>query len=165
MKKTNKSSQAQDSSPKDQSPKSAQQIVELTEALQRAQADLVNYRNRAEKEKADLAVYVKAEVVTDLLPIIDNLERALSYTPKELAKNEWAQGVIAVGSQMQEMLAALGVEKIKTVGKPFDPNLHEAVSVDGDKGDEVISEELQSGWRLGDTILRHAMVRVVRKGK
>jgi molecular chaperone GrpE len=134
------------------------QVAELTEALQRSQADLVNFRARTEREKSELTDYVKAQVVTDLLPLIDNL-------PKELADNDWAKGVSSVAKQVQDTLAKLGVERIKTVGEPFDPGLHEAVSVDGETGEEVVSEELQTGYQLGDTILRHSIVRVQRKGK
>jgi molecular chaperone GrpE len=141
------------------------QVAELTEALQRSQADLVNFRARTEREKSELTDYVKAQVVTDLLPLIDNLERALGHLPKELADNDWAKGVSSVAKQVQDTLAKLGVERIKTVGEPFDPGLHEAVSVDGETGEEVVSEELQTGYQLGDTILRHSIVRVQRKGK
>jgi molecular chaperone GrpE len=146
-------------------PKSAQQIAELTEALQRSQADLVNFRARAEREKLELTNYVKAEVVTGLLPLIDNLERALGHLPKELADNDWAKGVSSVAKQVQDTLAKLGVERIKTVGELFDPGLHEAVSVDGETGEEVVSEELQTGYRLDNTVLRPAMVRVKRRIK
>ncbi len=146
-------------------PKSAKQIAELTEALQRSQADLVNYRARSEREKSELTDYVKTQVVTDLLPLIDNLERALSHLPKELADNDWAKGVSTVGKQVSDVLSSIGVERIKTVGESFDPHIHEAVSIDGDSGDEIVSDELQSGYRRGDTVLRHAMVRVKRRTK
>lgn len=151
--------------PQSPTPKSAQQIAELTEALQRAQADLVNFRARAEREKSEIADYIKAQVVTDLLPLIDNLERALSHLPKEFVDNDWAKGVSAVSKQVSDTLTKLGVERIKTAGEPFDPHLHEAVSVDGDSGEEIVSEELQTGYRLGNTVLRHAMVRVKMKPK
>lgn len=150
-------------------PKIDPKIAELTEALQRAQADLVNFRTRAEREKSELGDFVKAEVVRELLPLIDNLERALSHVPSSNPKSkiqnldawkEWAGGVIQVGKQVQDSLRKMGVERILTVGQPFDPHLHEAVSVDGDKGEEMVSEELRSGYRLGNTVLRHALVKV-----
>lgn len=139
-----------------------EQIAELTADLQRAHADLINYQRRAEEEKGKLADFAKAMVIKQLLPLLDNLERALTNLPKELAKNDWAKGVATTGKQVQEALTKLGAVRIKTVGEPFDPHLHEAVSVEGDSGDEVISEELQAGYALGDEIIRHAVVKVKR---
>ena len=138
-----------------------QKIAELTDALQRERADAMNVRRRSEEEKAGMASYYKAYVVRELLPVIDNFERALKHVPKELVDNEYVKGVGGVVKQFEDTLAKLGVERIKTVGEPFDPALHEAVSMEeGDGKQEIVSEELQSGYKMGDEILRHAMVRV-----
>jgi len=134
------------------------QIEELTVALQRERADAVNLRRRHEAEIAGLRTSVKANVVAELLPVIDNFERALKHVPKDLEGNDYVKGVQAVVKQFEKTLADLGVERIKTVGEPFDPNLHEAVSTEGD--DQIISEELQAGYRVGDQVIRHAMVKV-----
>ncbi len=140
-----------------------QQMTDLTEALQRERADATNIRRRHDEEIAGLRSRVKASVVSDLLPVIDNFERALKHVPKELADNDYIKGVQGVVKQFEKTLADMGVERIKTVGEPFDPQLHEAVSMEeGDGDDEIVSEELQAGYRLGDNILRHAMVRVKR---
>lgn len=86
----------------------------------------------------------------DLLPIIDNFERALKHVPKELEGNEYVKGIEGIVRQFEKTLADIGVERIKAVGEPFDPHLHEAVSMEaGDGKQEVVSEELQSGYRLG----------------
>jgi molecular chaperone GrpE len=96
-----------------------------------------------------------------LLPVIDNLERALKHVPKELENNDYVKGVQGVVKQFEKTLAELGVERIKTVNEPFDPRYHEAVSMEEGDGDtEVVSEELQAGYKLGDEVIRHAMVRV-----
>lgn len=155
-----------------------QKIGELTEALQRERADSLNIRRRHDEQIAGLKDLVKVSVVEDLLPVIDNFERALKHVPtsansselkagsQDYAKIEdWIKGVVGTKAQFDKVLATLGVEKIKTIGEHFDPNLHEAVGVEGDEdelsaGAEVVSEELQSGYKLNDVIIRHAMVKV-----
>ena len=138
-----------------------QQIGELTEALQRERADAMNLRRRHDEQLASLKTATTARVVKDLLPIIDNFERALKHVPKELETNEYVKGVAAIVKQFEATLTKLGVTKIQTVGHPFNPHEHEAISMEeGDASEEVVSEELQSGYKLGDEIIRHAMVRV-----
>lgn len=136
-------------------------IAELTEALQRERADVINVRRRHEEQTANLRNVIKANVVRDLLPVIDNFERALKHVPDELKKNDYIKGVQGIVKQFEQTLEDLGVSRIKTVGEIFDPVLHEAVSMEeGSGATEVVSEELQSGYRFGDEIIRHAMVRV-----
>jgi molecular chaperone GrpE len=136
-------------------------LEELTQALQRERADAVNLRRRHEADMAGLRNRVKATVVSDLLPVVDNFERALKHVPKELENNDYIKGVQAVVKQFEKTLADIGVERIKTVGEPFNPELHEAVSMeDGEGANEVVSEELQAGYRIGTDVIRHAMVRV-----
>ncbi len=137
------------------------QIDELTDALQRERADATNIRRRHEEEIANLRTRLKANIVRDLLPVIDNFERALKHVPKEMEKDDYVKGVQGVVKQFEKTLSDIGVERIKTVGEPFDPAYHEAVSMEEGKGTkEIISEELQAGYCLGDDIIRHAMVRV-----
>ncbi len=137
------------------------QIIELTEALQRERADATNIRRRHEEEITGLRTRVKVHVISELLPVIDNFERALKHVPAELADNDYIKGVQGVVQQFETTLAAMGVERIKTVDEPFDPAVHEAVSMeDGEGSAEIVSEELQSGYRLGNDVIRHAMVRV-----
>ncbi len=139
----------------------AQQVADLTEALQRERADVINVRRQHEEQIASLKTMVKSNVVRDLLPVIDNFDRALKHVPKELADNDYVKGVQGVVKQFEKTLEQMGVERIKTVGEPFDPRYHEAVSMDEGEGTtEVVSEELQSGYKVGEDILRHAMVRV-----
>jgi molecular chaperone GrpE len=138
-----------------------QQVVDLTEALQRERADAMNIRRRHEEQLANLKNTVKASIIRDLLPVIDNFERALKHVPKDLAGNDYIKGIQAVVKQFEKTLADMGVARIATVGQPFDPRYHEAVSMEeGDGSNEVVSEELQAGYRLGDEVIRHAMVRV-----
>lgn len=137
------------------------QVDELTAALQRERADAMNIRRRHDEQIASLQSVVKASVVRDLLPVIDNFERALKHVPSDLEGNDYIKGVQGVVKQFEKTLAEIGVTRIKTVGEPFDPRFHEAVSMeDGDGAEEVVSEELQAGYQLGDEVVRHAMVRV-----
>lgn len=138
-----------------------QQITELTDALQRERADVINVRRQHDDQITMLRATVKAGVVTELLPIIDNFERALKHIPKDLEDNDYVKGVNGIVKQFEKTLEQMGVERIKTVGEIFDPRLHEAISMeDGDGTVEIICEELQPGYRLGDQVIRHAMVNV-----
>ncbi len=141
-----------------------QKIDELTELVKRERADAENMRRRHENQVGDLKSYVKAEVVRELLPVIDNIDRALAHAPKDLADHDYVKGVQGVAKQLQTTLDKLGVSRIPTVDQPFDPELHEAVSMDEESegSQEIVSEELQAGYRLGNHVIRHAMVRVKR---
>ncbi len=154
-----------------------QQVGELTEALQRERADAVNLRRRQEEQIGSLTTVVKAQVIQELLPAIDNLERALKHVPSSSQQStvnsqqqktweDWAKGVLGIKSQFEKTLTDLGVQRIKTVGEIFDPSIHEAVGMeDGDGDHEIVSEELQPGYLLGDEVIRHAMVKVKREAK
>lgn len=138
-----------------------EQIEDLTAAVQRERADATNMRRRHDEQMASLRTTVKASVVRELLPVIDNFERALKHVPEDLAGNAYVKGMQGVVKQFEKTLADMGVTRIKTVGEPFNPHLHEAVSMeDGDGDQEMVSEELQSGYQMGDEVIRHAMVRV-----
>jgi molecular chaperone GrpE len=138
-----------------------QKIGELTEALQRERADSENLRRRTAEEKSRLGEFYKAMVIQELLPALDNLERAFKHTPKELKDNDYVKGVKGVLKQFEQCFSQLGVKRIKTVGETFDPKVHEAVHMEeGDGTVEVVCEELQPGYTLGEELIRHAMVKV-----
>ncbi|OGL34660.1 nucleotide exchange factor GrpE [Candidatus Saccharibacteria bacterium RIFCSPHIGHO2_12_FULL_47_16b] len=143
-----------------------QKIAELTEALQRERADSINLRRRTDEERSQLANFYKATVVREFLPAIDDLERALNHTPKDLASHNYVKGIQVLAKKFENLLTSLGVKRIKTVGQHFNPHLHEAVHMeDGDGKHEVISEELQAGYKIGDEVVRPAMVKVKRGKK
>lgn len=138
-----------------------QQVADITEALQRERADSQNIRRHHDEQITSLKSIVKAGVVRDLLPVIDNFERALKHVPKDLQGNEYVKGVQGVVKQFENTLGQIGVVRIKTVGEVFDPVYHEAVSMEeGDGTVEVVSEELQAGYTIGTEVIRHAMVKV-----
>jgi molecular chaperone GrpE len=137
------------------------QITALTEALQRERADAVNMRRQHEAQMTTVRTIVKSNVIRDLLPVIDNFERAIKHVPADIEGNDFVKGVQGIVKQFEKTLSDIGVERIPTVGEPFDPRFHEAVQMEeGDGTEEIVSEELQAGYRLGDDVIRHAMVRV-----
>jgi molecular chaperone GrpE len=146
---------------------SADAIAELTrerDALQdrvlRTAAEFDNYRKRAERERRDLADYVTGEALGDVLPLLDNFERAMAAPTTDLAA--FRTGIELIHKQFVDALRKRGVVPFDTVGKPFDPNLHQAVVrevVPGAKEGEIV-EELQRGYMLGERLLRPAMVKV-----
>lgn len=139
----------------------ALELAVTNEALLRERADAANVRRRAEEDRAKLGTFYKAHVVKELLPVLDNFERALKAIPKDIAEHDYVKGVQGVVKQFEQVLEKMGVERIKTVGEKFDPVLHEAVTMDeGEGSEEFVSEELQAGYKVGDEVIRHAMVRV-----
>jgi molecular chaperone GrpE len=137
------------------------QAEELTQALQRERADAINLRRRHEAEIANLKSHLKTGVIKDLLPVIDNFERAIKHIPKDIKDNDFVKGVQGIVKQFEKTLADMGVERIKTVGEEFNPVYHEAVSLEeGEGAKEIVSEELQAGYKIGDDVIRHAIVRV-----
>lgn len=143
-----------------------QQVHELTVDLQRTRADFENYRKRVEQEKAAARSAGQVSAITKLLPVIDNIERAITHLPEELADNKWAQSVASLVKNLDKSLEGLNVRRIEaTPGTPFDPNVHEAIQFneDAEGEQEVIAEELQAGYLLGSQPIRHAMVKVTRQ--
>jgi molecular chaperone GrpE len=138
-----------------------EQVESLTRALQQERADAINLRRRHEDEMAGVRTRVKANVIRDLIPVIDNLERSLKHAPREIEGSDYFKGIAGIVKQFEKALKDLGVDKIKTVDQSFDPKYHEAVSMEEGEGTkEVVSEELQSGYTVNGEVIRHAMVRV-----
>lgn len=142
-----------------------QQVDDLTLDLQRTRADFENYRKRVEGEKLTAQTNGATKMVLKLLPVIDTIDRAIVHMPEELKDNQWAQGIAGLDKQLQKALDELKIQRIAAApGTPFDPNLHQAVQMDDTEGEqEVVAEELQSGYLLEGVLIRHAMVKVTRK--
>jgi molecular chaperone GrpE len=132
---------------------------EYLEALQRERADFTNYRRRTEIEAKESYRTITGTTIKKFLTVMDDLERALSHRP---ADDPWAEGVELVHRKFQSILDAEGVTAIEAEGKPFDPNLHEAImqepSADHEAG--TVIAVLQQGYMLGERVLRPAMVKV-----
>ena len=142
-----------------------QQVGELTQDLQRTRADFENFRKRAEGDKAATYQHGQAAAILKLLPVVDNIDRAITHIPKELADNKWAQGVGNLSKNLEKSLDGLNLKRIEAnPGDEFNPELHEAIQFDEDATGEkeVIAEVLQAGYAVQGTPIRHAMVKVTR---
>ena len=142
-----------------------QETERLSEDLKRAQADFINLKRRTEQTQAARATAIKIEVIQKILPALDSLERAVTQKPSDLTGNDWASGVDSIEKQLRKALEEYGVERIDAVGQEFDPNMHEAVAMDqnADGDTEIVTEELQSGYKLGEKVIRPVMVNVGRR--
>lgn len=142
-----------------------EKLVDAIADLQRTRADFENYRNRVEGEKQSVREAGQTSAILKLLPVIDNIERAIGHMPENLREDKWAQGVAGLAKNLDKSLEGLGLKRIDAKpGTPFNPDLHEAIQFDESEGEhEVIAEELQSGYLLGETPIRHAMVKVTKK--
>lgn len=136
----------------------------LIDRLARMQADFDNARKRAAREQAEFRDYALADAVRTIIPVLDSFDRALKSSPE---KSEFHVGVELIHKQLQDALAKIGVQSVSAQGKQFDPRLHEAIEMvdTEDAKDNEVLEELQSGYKMKDRLLRPAMVRVARNHK
>ena len=124
---------------------------------QRAQADFINYKRRSEQEKEEISQFANAILMLNLLPILDDLERAFTSIPAHLTRLSWVDGIRLIERKLQASLEAQGLSPIKAEGEPFDPKLHEAAMYS--KGKEgIVIEELQKGYKLHDRVIRPTVV-------
>lgn len=135
------------------------QLDEKNDLLIRTAAEFDNYKKRTEREKASVAEFAKAGIIKKLLPILDNVDRAAA-ADKESA--DYIKGIELIIKQFESIGSDLGIQEVAQVGDVFDPNLHEAVMhiEDENLGENVISQVLQKGYKIGDTVIRPAMVTV-----
>lgn len=133
------------------------QLEETEDRLKRVAAEFDNYKKRSSKEKEDMYSSIMGDVVSNFLPVIDNLEKAVESKTED---ESYKQGVELVLKQFKDVLGANGVKEIETIGKTFDPELHEAVSLVTDEslGEKEIKEEYRKGYMIGNKVIRHSMV-------
>ena len=136
-------------------------LAEKDAQMLRLRADFDNFRRRSAKEREELAAVVTQGILTDMLPLLDNFERALLAEGSDL--DSFRAGVSMIYKQMQEALAKNGLEVIDTKDKKFDPNFHQAVMrvQDPEKEDDTIEQELQKGYTVKGRVIRPSMVQVV----
>lgn len=137
----------------------AAEKAELHDRLLRRQADFENFRKRAEKDRSDFVQFAGMEFVREMLPILDDFDRALNL---ECSSTSYAKGIELIYARLYESLKKMGLEPMDTMGKTFDPNLHQAVErVESDRAeDQSILGEFQKGYYFKGKLLRPAMVRV-----
>jgi len=124
---------------------------------QRAQADFINYKRRSEQEKEEIGKFANTMLMLNLLPILDDLERAFTSTPPQMAKLTWVDGIRLIERKLRASLEAQGLSQIKALGEPFDPKFHEA-AMHGKGKEGIVIEELQKGYMLHDRVIRPTMV-------
>ncbi len=133
--------------------------AENLDGWQRAQAEFINYKKRLERDRDLEQAFMKGEVIKKVLPVLDDLERALANRPQE---ESWSGGIELIARKFQSILESEGLQRIDAQGQPFDPNFHEAIS--NEPSDEVESghviEVVQNGYLLGERVVRPAVVRV-----
>lgn len=136
--------------------------AEYLDGWQRARAEFSNARKRLEKDRAEAYLRATVDQTKQLLPVLDDFDRALEVVPEAIANDDWFEGLLMVRRKLQTMLEALNVTPIEAVGEPFDPNIHEALQLvatdDVDSGMVVV--EVQKGYRLGDAVIRPSLVKV-----
>jgi molecular chaperone GrpE len=139
-----------------------QKIRELTETLQRLQAEFENYKKRVEREKLEFMECANKDLILNMLPVLDSFELALK---NEQNSGEFVKGVKLIYAQLYSMLESMGLKRIKTVGEKFDPYRHEVMlQENSDKEEGVIIEELQKGYMLGSRVIRHSKVKISNGG-
>lgn len=140
----------------------AAEKADLKDRLLRALADFDNFRRRAERDRSDYVQFAAMEILRGLIPILDDFRRALKV---ETADKEYAKGIELIAQRLFETLKKAGLEPIEAAGKPFDPNLHQAVDrVQSEElPDQTVLEEYQSGYNFKGKLLRPAMVKVAVK--
>jgi molecular chaperone GrpE len=152
--------EAKDQESVDESAELNQQIEDLNNKLMRLQADFINYKNRVEREKKNIYSYALEDIFSQLLPILDNFERALNSMEKN---NSYYEGIKMIYNQMLDVLKKNGLKEIDCLDKPFDPNFHHAViTEDSDKEEGTILEVFQKGYMLNDKVIRPSMVKVAK---
>jgi molecular chaperone GrpE len=138
-------------------------ITELTAGWQRTQADFVNFKNQVAKDRVDMIERANTDLIYELLPVLDNFSLAARHTPKELEGDNWAQGISQIEKQFENILKENGVERIESINAKFDPNLHEAIEeIESGKPHGTIVEETLPGYKLNDSTLRPAKVKVAK---
>jgi len=138
-------------------------IAELTSGWQRTQADFLNFKKQASDERLKLISSAGADIALQLLPVLDHFQLAAKHLPKELETDNWAQGIKQIEKQFENILAENGLERIKSIGEEFNPQMHEAVEeIESDKSAGTVIEEILSGYKFAGEVLRPAKVKVAK---
>lgn len=142
--------------------KALQQIEEFKVALQRERADFINFRKRAEREKAEMRSALSAEILMKFIPIVDDFNRAMTVLSDEVKNNEWVTGFTLIHKKFLDLLDNAGIVEINPLGQPFDPNFHEVIGMEDSDGypSQHVIAVLQKGYALENKCLRPAMVKV-----
>ena len=136
-----------------------QELVRLKEIAARAQADLQNAKDRMERDARDIRAFAAAGIVSSLLPMLDNFQRAFLHLPEALNGHEWVKGVQAMEQELLKKLADAGLQKMDCMGKPVDPHMHEVLQA-GPGQKDTISQVFEDGYTFNGRVIRPAKVKV-----
>ena len=138
------------------------ELLQLKDKYLRTLAEYENFRKRSEKEKAQMFELGAKSIIEALLPVVDNFERALSHVQEEEKDSPFVKGIEGIYKQIQKMFADCNIQEIETLGKKFDPALHNAVMTEeeGDAEEDTITQDLQKGYTYRGNVVRHSMVKV-----
>lgn len=161
---TRRNGEDRDAEPAPEASEEVAKVEELTRDLQRLAADFANYKRRNEAERADFARFAKADLITRLLEVLDDYDRALGTLPEGMRTQPWVEGMWHVERKLRDILSSEGLEPIDPVGKTFDPYVHEAIGhVESDEPEGVVVDEVRKGYRLHDKVIRPALVTVAKQ--
>jgi molecular chaperone GrpE len=140
------------------------QADEYLDGWQRARAELTNAKRRMERELSEAHTYGNARLILQLLPVLDDFERAMDNLPPEFDDTGWVEGIALIQRKLQQILESEGVKEIEAEGQPFDPTVHEAIGQVEDSGyaEGAVADVAQKGYMLGERVLRPALVRVAK---
>jgi molecular chaperone GrpE len=127
--------------------------------LQRSRAEFINFRKRTDQERLKLAEIFTAETLKQFLPVIDDFERAIEAVPESEKASGWVAGISLIQQKLSGILERAGVQVVDSLNQPFDPAVHEAVATEPGTSGQMVVEVYQKGYKLGDTLLRAAMVK------
>ena len=140
-----------------------QKAEDYLNSWRRTAADFENYKKRQDREARELVQFAQEVTVVKMLPTLEALEQALKQAPRDEEFEKWSEGVIKIVQQLEKVLLEMGIEKIRSVGEKFDPEVHEAVEVIAGAGESgAIVEEVQTGYKLNGKVIRPAKVKVAR---
>lgn len=156
-KKRQKTEEKQENALQKDIEKLQKELEEMTEHAKRTMADMQNLKRRQEEERKIITKMANMDLILTLLPVIDNMDRALEHAPKEADK--WVEGMEMNIKQLKKIFLDSGVEEIEALNQPFNPELHEALAQGPGEKDKVV-EVFEKGYKLGDKVIRHAKVKV-----
>lgn len=136
-------------------------VNELTMGWQRTQADFLNYKKQAEEDRQRLIKCANEELLSEILPVLDNFQLASKHLPPNLINDNWAQGIKQIEKQFENILFDFGLEKIAAIGQVFNPELHEAIEeINSNEKSGIITDEILSGYKYHNIVLRPSKVKV-----
>ncbi len=142
------------------------QVLRTLADLQNYQRDFQNYRKRNQQEMAQFRLMATEQLVSDLLPVLDNFERTIAHVEAGATVESLVGGIRAVEKQLRSVLEGQSVRRIQSVGSPFDPELHEALGteVSEEHADDTVTTEIEPGYKMGEKVIRPARVKVAKNG-